>query len=172
MSKKIYILRHVKAEQTENETEDFSRKITKKGKVQAQKLAKYFAKKKIKPDLILCSPAKRARQTLEILSSVTKKSQITFDEKIYEASPKNLLRVLQYIDNRYKSILLLGHNPAIMTLCAALANTGKSNIIDLKKMLNKFPAGGAACFDTDITSWEDLNIDTCELKKFIRPNKL
>ncbi len=168
MSKKIYIIRHAKAEKGGKGLDDFSRKITPKGKKQCKELGAYIKKNKIKPDLILCSPAKRCRQTLDGIQKSFEKADIVYDEKIYEANPKNLLRMLQYIDDKYENVILIGHNPSILTLSAALSNTLESNIKDLKRMLNRFPTSAMACFTSDIDAWRDVAVDSLKLASFVR----
>ncbi len=167
MSKQLYIIRHAKTQENQKGEDDFSRELSPKGEKQAKKLAGYFKKKKIKADLVLCSSSIRARQTLEQMGKVFPKADIVFDEKIYQASPKSLLNVMQKTSDKYKNVVVIGHNPAVVTLAVALTNTEKSNIKSLKKMLKKFPTAGMACFQLRKKNWQEMDVDVLKLLDFI-----
>jgi len=77
------------------------------------------------PDLVLSSPAVRARETTGIITTTAKlTAEIRYDQRIYEADPPRLVQVLSQIENNFCSVLLVGHNPGIEELISLL--TGSS----------------------------------------------
>ena len=74
-------------------------------------------KRKLVPDLILSSPAIRARETIEIVMKTSKLAvELRYDQRIYEASPDQLFEVISQIEEDKKSALLVGHNPGLEDL--------------------------------------------------------
>lgn len=95
-------------------------------------------KQKVTPDLVLSSPAVRARETIEIVIKAAGETELRFDQRIYEAGPLRLLEVISQIDEDKRSVLLVGHNPGMEELLQALTGrvehmaTGTLAKIDLK----------------------------------------
>lgn len=80
-----------------------------------------FKQEKIHPDLILSSCASRARETIEIIARAARlRSELRFDERIYEASVSRLVEVVTQIEKSVRSALIVGHNPGLEELLSAL----------------------------------------------------
>jgi len=111
----IYLLRHAKTEQNLFKA-DFDRELIEKGFHQVAKLIKKLKEENITFDTIICSPAKRTKQTSqEILEKIwTKKTKITFDENLYSCSSDYLLSVVYEQEKKNKwNTLIVWHNPSI-----------------------------------------------------------
>ena len=81
----------------------------------------FFKQEKVNPDLILSSCASRARETVDIIMRSAKlRSDLRFDERIYEASLNRLLEVITQIEKSVRSALIVGHNPGLEELLSAL----------------------------------------------------
>ena len=121
----LLLLRHAKSSWKDESLSDFDRPLNERGKKAAQAIGRYIRKQKIMPDLVLSSPAVRARETTGIITSTAKlTAEIRYDQRIYEADPPRLVQVLSQIENNFCSVLLVGHNPGIEELISLL--TGSS----------------------------------------------
>jgi phosphohistidine phosphatase len=84
-------------------------------------MGEFFRQEKVSPDLILSSCAMRARETTDIIVRSAKlRSDLRFDERIYEASVDRLLEVVTQIEKDVRSALIVGHNPGLEELLSAL----------------------------------------------------
>lgn len=94
------------------------------------------------PGLVLCSPSVRTRRTAELLGL---DAPVEIERDIYEAYPDDLLGVLRRTDGAIASVVLVGHNPGVHELVAALTDAG----------LDGFPPGAYAVIELDVP-WEDV----------------
>ena len=112
--KKIYIIRHAKSSWKDLNLDDFERPLNKRGQNDAPFMAKTLKKKGVKPDIIISSPALRAKTTAQIIAQeVGFKKSILYIEKIYEAEVEDLYDVVRNIDEKYKTVFIIGHNPGL-----------------------------------------------------------
>src|SRR3954470_2706201 len=97
--KTLLLLRHAKSSRDDPRLSDFDRPLNDRGKDDAKLVGRYLRKQKIKIDVIVTSPARRARRTAErVLEAAGLANQLVFDERIYEASAAQLLKVISEID--------------------------------------------------------------------------
>ncbi len=102
-------------------------------------------------DLVISSPAVRARQTIElVLRSARRSVELRFDQLIYEASPTRLLEIISQIEDERKSVLLVGHNPGMEELLALLVGgeqhmptASLARVLLHSKKWDKVPGGKA-----------------------------
>ena len=121
----LLLLRHAKSSWKDESLSDFDRPLNERGKKAAQAIGRYIRKQKIVPDLVLSSPAVRARETIGIIVTTAKlTAEIRYDQRIYEADPPRLVQVLSQLEDTFSSVLLVGHNPGIEDLLSLL--TGSS----------------------------------------------
>jgi phosphohistidine phosphatase len=121
----LLLLRHAKSSWQDESLSDFDRPLNERGKKAAQAIGRYIRKQKIMPDLVLSSPAVRARETTGIITTTAKlTAEIRYDQRIYEADPPRLVQVLSQLEDTFSSVLLVGHNPGIEDLLSLL--TGSS----------------------------------------------
>ena len=110
--KTIYILRHAKSSWDNPNLADFERPLNKRGLESAPFIGEIIHKNNFQPDSVLSSPAERAKQTAFLVKEAGKiEAEIQFDERIYEASPQQLLQVISELETDRESALLIGHNP-------------------------------------------------------------
>lgn len=102
-----------------------------------------------KPDLIISSPANRAFSTSCNIAHELgiDESEIVTDEDLYFSGADGMLGVLESVDDRYRKVMMTGHNPAMTYLLNRLANT---NIFNM-------PTCAIAIIGFDMASWADLN---------------
>lgn len=164
--KRLYILRHSKAGQTDKKVlDDHERKLTGKGVELCAFIADYLASFNPQPELILSSTALRAKQTAElVLSHLGKKIDIQYISKLYLASPDDLASILHGVNNSINSVLIVGHNPGLQQFCVGLSGSGDKKLF--RDMRNNFPPPSLAVFDIKCQDWPDVDIHTGELIGF------
>ncbi|WP_158240651.1 SixA phosphatase family protein [Telmatospirillum siberiense] len=169
--KLIHLLRHAKSSWDDPDIDDFERPLNKRGHKTAVLLADYFRRQRIRPDIVLCSPAKRTRQTLDALRASFHDVPVTCDRRLYDAAPMTLHALLAELPRRCLSVLLIGHNPGLQQLALALSDPGRENP-ERPRLAEKFPTGGLVSLSAPIEEWPLLKDGTCTLEAFIRPRDL
>src|ERR1043166_6098317 len=115
--KTLILLRHAKSSWKDDSLADIDRPLKDRGISDADLIGEWIRQQKIVPDLVLSSPAKRARQTAElVLKSARLKVEPRFEERIYEASTRQLFQVLSHVEDAVTSLILIGHNPGFEDL--------------------------------------------------------
>jgi len=121
--KTLILLRHANSSWKDDSLNDFDRPLKQKGITEASSLAKKLIVLKTNPDLIVCSPAKRTRETLQILfdGNVFKDIKTKYEASLYLASVNTLLSIIRESDDSIKTLMLVGHNPGINELYSLLS---------------------------------------------------
>lgn len=169
--RQLYVLRHAKSCWDDPGLDDFDRPLNNRGRKNARAMAVYLRKSAIRPALILCSAARRARETYDILEPNLEGIPVSFEAELYEAAKHDLVERLRRIDDHLESILLIGHNPGLERLVAALAN-GHGETKPLARLAEKYPTGTLAVLEADIGHWGALQDGSCRLNGFVRPADL
>lgn len=160
--KELLLLRHAKSSWDDTSLADFDRPLNERGKKAAPLMGKILREKKLKPELILCSPSKRTRQTIKLFLEAAKlEIDVTFEDGIYEASVTKLIKLLQSQKSKTQSILMVGHNPGMAGLLTEL--TGE---------IEHFPTAALAKIDLKIENWSDITRGAGELAWILRPKEL
>src|SRR5579863_8437803 len=107
----LLLLRHATA-LPQDATGDRERPLNPSGRRAAEALARWISDHRLAPETVLCSPARRTRQTLEIIvSAIAPAPVILFEDALYLAPAERLLSRLRRIVAGTKSVLIVGHNP-------------------------------------------------------------
>jgi phosphohistidine phosphatase len=174
--KRLLLLRHAKTEDINKDTPaDRERVLTERGRRDAPRVGRAMDVKGYVPDLILCSPSTRTRQTLELAAAEFGGDVPTeFVEEIYDARASELMGLLRDLPANVARPLLVGHNPGFEDLARALVKkSGEPGARALVAALKeKFPTCALAVIDFDIENWDRLAPSTGELHDFIRPKDL
>ncbi|AXK48814.1 phosphohistidine phosphatase [Aliarcobacter trophiarum LMG 25534] len=159
--KKLILIRHAKSSWSNPLLDDFDRPLNKRGEKNAPFMAKVLNQKELKPDLIISSPAKRTKDTLNYFLDEFKdyKKKVRFDQSIYEAPYTNLLNVIKSVEKEYDTLFFIGHNPGINDLSDFLLNGFYKNI----------PTTGILKIDLDIDSWDEIEKGYGNLDFFLYP---
>ena len=146
--KTLCILRHAKTEIQQQAQMDFDRQLLKRGINDITEIAQRFLQKKIQLSKILSSPAQRAITTARIFAKEISYPETNIEQNslIYNASLSTLLKLIQAVDDKEKSLCLIGHNPG-MTLLA--------NYLSLPPVLH-IPTSGLMCIEFDVKSWSEI----------------
>ncbi len=160
--KTLYLLRHAKSSWDNSSLADFERPLNERGLTAAPLMGETMREKNFLPEVIVSSPAKRARQTAGLVKdSADIEGEIEFDERIYEASTSNLLQVVSGLSDENTGAMLVGHNPGFENLVRVL--TGK---------FETMPTAALAVIDLEIESWREVSPDCGSLREFLRPKEL
>ena len=128
MSKKIlYLARHAKSSWEDMHLSDSQRPLNKRGERDAPMMAEILKAKGVTPQLILSSPALRAKRTAEIYQDAID-APLHLDYRIYEASPMSLLYLSREALQDHDSLMIVGHNPALTELGDLLGDTSIYNL--------------------------------------------
>ncbi|MFT4108437.1 SixA phosphatase family protein [Propionicimonas sp.] len=119
---RLYLLRHAEAANTGTDWRDVSRELTPRGRDQARQVGEVLACQRI--ELVLCSTAARARQTAELLHL---NAPIRFLDRLYNAGSRQLLAELSGVEDRVRTVLVVGHAPGIPALADNLADRQHSS---------------------------------------------
>ncbi len=165
--KHLTILRHAKASNKPIYDRDFDRPLTGKGRKQAPTIARVLAASKVTPDLLLSSPAVRARETAELVAeTIGYTKAIAYEEAIYGASAATLLEILRGAPDAAEHIVLIGHNPGLENLVSGLC-AGTNLRLNLR-----LPTAGMAQLAPQVVRWRQLRWGAGELQLLIAPRFL
>ena len=169
--KTIYILRHAKSSWADGSLRDHDRPLNARGRAAAPRVGAHMQDAGYLPDLVLCSTATRTRHTLDaVLSELQVEPAIEFEEELYLAGPSEMLDLVRSGPETAESILLVGHNPGMGMLAAALSGDGPPESVHL--MRSKFPTAGLAIIELNVNRWKDVVSGCGSLKEFVRPRDL
>lgn len=110
--KKLLLIRHAKAEK-DVPGRDFDRPLKYTGIQDARFMVDRLKEESIVPEIIVTSPAQRTQTTAEIFADGFDLPKPTENKKIYEASEKTWLSVINQLPNKYDFIAVVGHNPGV-----------------------------------------------------------
>jgi phosphohistidine phosphatase len=132
-------------------------------------VARHLEEHRIRPDLVLCSPARRTRETLErVQGAFGDRVEARYDEALYAASEPKLLGCLKALPREVGSVMLIGHNPGLEELALALASEGAG----LTCLREKYPTGALATIDLPAERWSAIERGSGELVAYVRPRDL
>ncbi|CRI64940.1 putative phosphohistidine phosphatase, SixA [Thiocapsa sp. KS1] len=169
MPRELLILRHAKSDWDSVASSDFERPLTKRGKSDAPKVGAWLYREGLVPDLVVSSPAERAKQTAAKVCKCLdiKKRQILWDTDIYEAEVPKLLSVLGRCSPDAAIVLLIGHNPGLEQLLMHLVGEDLE-IPDDGKLL---PTATVARLEMP-DDWSALPCGSAQLISITRPRSL
>ncbi|QKF82747.1 SixA phosphatase family protein [Halarcobacter ebronensis] len=121
--KELYIIRHAQKENTDNYEYDYDVPLTKRGIEAAKNLGTLLKRKKVLPDLIVSSPAIRARQSAEVIAKeIDYNKGVMYNEVIYQAYLNELVESISYTYDNINSLMIVGHNPSLTALAITFTN--------------------------------------------------
>ena len=167
---KLYVMRHAKSSWHDLTIDDYDRSLSKRGKKNAKKICEFFVKRKYKFDYVLVSSSKRTAKTLKILlKKIEKPNKIISSKKLYLANEDIIINMIKKIPKKFKSVLLINHEPAVRNLVRSITKNQNNNHF---KLLNyKFSTAAFAKINFNFNNWSQLSKNGL-LKEFIRPKDL
>jgi phosphohistidine phosphatase len=167
----LTIIRHAKSSWGDPLLRDIDRPLNLRGKSQAQRMGTYLTKKLIKPDIILCSTAKRARQTLKHLKkNWHTQARILKESQLYLASLSTITMLLEEFGAGHSHIMIIGHNPGLHMLANRLADKGP--VDSMRLLTEKYPTSTVCVIRSDADNWKEIENARGELLLFATPKIL
>jgi phosphohistidine phosphatase len=148
---RLSLLRHAQADDPVSNQEDWDRPLTRRGTLDAKEMARRMKAAKHKPQLILSSPAVRARQTSEAFALCFTNATLQFVESLYLADPKQLLNCIRDHGGTAAHLLVVAHNPGI---------TEFANELALDRPVDAMPTGCIVTAEFKLDSWQDLRANS------------
>ena len=148
--KTLFLIRHAKSSWDDRTLSDKDRPLNDRGRRDAPKMGERLAKRRVKPDLILSSPATRALTTAEIIAKKLDYDgrNIVVNDRLYAVEADKLLDVIRQLDDRAERVMLIGHNPELTELAHRLASK-----------ITHLPTCAVAEFAFDSKSWTRIGKD-------------
>ena len=160
MEKRLFLIRHGKANHPLQGASDFTRTLAESGEVDVRKMAGKLKLKDLVPEILVSSPAVRALSTATGFAEVWKSPvAIHTESSIYEAEVRSLLKVVNSLDNDYQSAAIFGHNPGNTELANYLSNVNIPNI----------PTAGVVIIDFPMEDWKYLTYESGTILLFDFP---
>lgn len=171
--KRLFLLRHAKAQPADGATEDFDRTLMLSGMQDAGAMARYLGKSGYRVELILCSASARTTQTAELVLQQLD-SEIDYRDNLYLAEPGRLLAAVRGAPAAVASMMMVGHNPGLEALAALLARepVRRKERARHEALEEKFPTCALAILDFDVGRWRDVAQGAGKLVDFVRPKDL
>jgi phosphohistidine phosphatase len=170
---RLMLLRHAKSNWPSG-TEDAERPLSDRGEAAAHLMGDYMAHHSLIPDRVLCSPARRTRDTWAAVSarwpSAVESRNIVFDTALYGATPERLLSSVRKQDAALRTLLILGHNPGLQEAAELLIASGD---VDLRERLReKFPTAALAVIDFALDHWSLVHERSGRLDRYVTPRSV
>lgn len=165
----LHLLRHAKSSTKEN-VEDHERPLSRRGRKTARRIGRNLAAKLGAIDLVLCSSARRTRETLDlVLDELSPAPRRSIEDGLYLASREKLVARLSRLDARNGNVLMIGHNPGLHELAIALADENSPAYQTLAS--GKFPT--AACVSFRVPAdWSVLGSSRHDVIGYVTPESL
>ncbi|HEY9259728.1 SixA phosphatase family protein [Chitinophaga sp.] len=162
--KTLLLIRHAKSSWTDPDMDDFDRPLNKRGKQNAPEMAQYLIARGMVPELIISSPAKRARTTAKIMANEWKypKQAILLEEELYLCYAATFLKVITKIDDDIGAVAIFAHNPGI---------TDFANYLTEEIRIDNVPTAGVFAIQADTDNWKDFDLAKKKFLFFEYPRK-
>ena len=169
--KTLFLLRHAKSSWGDATIPDHDRPLAPRGEQAVQLIASYISDAGVRPSLVLCSSARRARDTLDaVAAALGDEAKRTVEDDLYGASADELLVRLRVVENATASVLVVGHNPGLHDLAMDLCSDGDPKA--MAQLHTKFPTGALARIDLGDTQWHELGQGGAYLASVVVPREL
>lgn len=121
------------------------------------------------PSIALCSPARRARETWELVKSALDGEAVEdMRPELYHPDPRTLLDTIRDIEDTHPSAIVISHNPGILTLALGLLGNG----VVSANPFGKYPTAALTVFDFAVDTWAEVHPGQGRLIGFTRPKQL
>jgi len=161
--KTLLLLRHAKSDWDDASLQDFDRPLAARGERDAPEMGKALRKREeTLPDLIVSSPAARAKATVKAVVKAAKvNTEIQYNEAIYGASSAELINLVNRLPDASSCAMLVGHNPGFEDLVGRLSGSHE-----------RMPTAALACLEFQVNSWSEVGEEQGKLVWLLTPKKL
>jgi phosphohistidine phosphatase len=157
----ICFVRHAKSSWVHPQLEDIERPLSKRGERDAPYMASKMVELQITPDLIITSPAIRARTTARIFADAANldSSRFIVNDMLYGADVTGIVKMVQEVDDSINSVFVFGHNPTMTIVANCFAGVDIDNV----------PTCGVLQAKTMVSSWKDWSPEVSAFVGFYYP---
>jgi phosphohistidine phosphatase len=167
----LSLLRHAKSSWNNPVLPDQDRPLATRGVTDAPLMGRAMAERGIDPDLVLCSSARRTRDTLAlVLPELKVEPEVVYKHELYHPSPGEMLEILRDAPPSASRLLIVGHNPEIQAFALDLVGSGPKHYRD--RLEEKFPTAGLAVINFTSGSWKGVAVNSGSLNLFLSPKEV
>ena len=166
--KRLHVLRHAKSSWGDAALDDHDRPLNARGRRAADRIAEHIRDRAIEPGVVLCSSARRTRETYERIARALVGAEVLFEPGLYHAGGAVILGRLQRLPADVECAMLVGHNPGLQDLVLALARPGHRR----QRVYEAFPTGALASLLLAVSGWSEIGPGTGELEGYVVPREL
>jgi phosphohistidine phosphatase len=165
MERTLVVIRHAKSSWDDPTQSDFDRPLNSRGEHDAPMMGKHLKSRNILPDLVISSPAKRARQTARRIAAAIgyDKEQIAYIEQLYHCEPPVFEDVIAKLGTEHATVFIISHNPGI---------TDFVNSVSHKFRTDNVPTCGVTAIRFSGASWTDFKMEEKKVIMFDYPKNL
>lgn len=158
--KKLFLMRHAKSSWKDETLDDFERPLNTRGERDVLTMAQRLKNRDIMPELIVSSAAKRAKKTAKKLAKTLEydKKKILFLKELYESDESFIMKLLQGMDDRVETLLIIGHNPEFNIVAEELVGFDE-NIV----------TSGVVEIVFDVEQWNEVGAENARLISYDYP---
>jgi phosphohistidine phosphatase len=170
-TRRLILLRHAKSAWPDD-VADHERPLAPRGRRDAPAAGRWLHKSGYMPDRVLCSTARRARETWQLAEEkLGAHPQTVFEDRVYGASSADLLALARQTSADVRTLLIVGHDPAMQELTLELASeeTGHAGAEALGRVRAKYPTAAIAVLSFP-GGWADLGSGQAQLAAFAMPD--
>lgn len=157
--REFLLLRHAHAQHADIGQADFDRPLSPRGCHEAQAVGRWLAEHHLIPDRVLCSPARRARETLDIGMDVIGELEKQLEPQLYDASVGTLIQFIEQQQDAQR-LLIVGHNPSLERVIVMLSRQTAADFVQM-------PPAGVALFTLPVRA--SVLSGVGQLKQFWSP---
>jgi phosphohistidine phosphatase len=165
----LLLFRHAKSAWDDPNLEDFERPLNQRGRSAALLMGRLLEERGLIPDVVLCSAAKRARESLGLARAEWSPSpEVKEVAEIYRLMPSDYFDLIQQNGAGASRLMVVGHNPAMERTAQLLAGSGDEDTRNL--LAEGFPTAAVAVLGFDAaTNWAEIEAGQGRLTAFFRP---
>ena len=149
MAKRLVLIRHAKSSWANPLQSDFERPLNDRGQHDAPMMGARLKAAGIKPDLVISSTAKRAKQTVKHIAGGVNypAERIQWVEDLYHCVPAVFEEVIYAVDDKIDTLFVVAHNPGISEFAASL---------DPSRSVSHMPTCAVVGIEIDTQKWNEL----------------
>jgi phosphohistidine phosphatase len=164
---RLMLLRHAKSNWPTG-MQDAERPLSGRGEAAAHLMGGYMAHHSLIPERVLCSPARRTRDTWTGVSSPWPTPvDVVFDGRLYGATCQGIMSIVRDQDDAIRTLLVLGHNPGMQEAAEWLIAAG--DVEQRERLREKFPTAALAVIDFALDKWSSVHERSGRLDRYVTP---
>ncbi len=164
----LSLLRHAKSRWSRLGLADRDRPLAPRGEAAAPLMGRTMAEHGLDPQLVLCSSARRARDTLAlVLPELRTEPRVIYEDALYHASAAEMLQMLRGVGADAGSLLMIGHNPELHAFALDSIGSGSKRLRE--RLMLKLPTAGLVMIAFQAGNWGDITVNSGKLTLFLTP---